>query len=244
MMNKSHLLKSLACYALLTASYLPTPVSAIVLVNMETDLGVIHLELYDDIAPIAVDNFLNYANSGAYDGTFIHRSIPGFVVQGGGYVFDPDDGGFFDAGTSHIPTDPPIPNEFNLSNTRGTLAMATVAGDPDSATSEWFFNVVDNSGTLDTQNGGFTVFGQVLGNGMDIIDAVNALQRCVDIAPIPALCGAFPDTPFIGYDGSGEIQPEHLVKIISITTVPIPPAVWLFGSGLLGLIGISRRKTA
>jgi len=215
---------------------------------METDLGVIHLELYDDIAPIAVDNFLNYANSGAYDGTFIHRSIPGFVVQGGGFVFDPNDGGFFDTGTSHIPTDPPILNEFNLSNTRGTLAMAKVAGDPDSATSEWFFNVADNSGVppngLDFQNGGFTVFGQVLGNGMDIIDAVNALPRCVDVVPLPAICGTFSETPFIGNDGSETIQPEHLVKIVSIATVPVPAAIWLFGSGLLGLIGITRSKKA
>jgi cyclophilin family peptidyl-prolyl cis-trans isomerase len=122
--------------------------------------------------------------------------------------------------------------------------MATAPGDPDSATSEWFFNVVDNSGTLDTQNGGYTVFGRVFGDGMDIIDAVNTLQRCVDIIPTPSICGAFPETPFIDYDGSVAIQPENLFKIVSITTVPIPPAILLFGSGLLGLIGVFRHKKA
>ncbi|MBT8122125.1 MAG: peptidylprolyl isomerase, partial [Gammaproteobacteria bacterium] len=72
---------------------------------------------------------------------------------------------------------------FSLSNLRGTLAMAKLPGDPDSATSEWFFNMQDNSVTLDGQNGGFTVFAQVQGTGMDIVDDIAALPICPDVAP-------------------------------------------------------------
>ena len=163
--------------------------------RIQTDMGGIDIELFDTVAPLTVANFMNYVNDGDYDGTFIHRSVPGFVVQGGGFIFNPDNGDFFGGGTTRIPTDPPVVNEFNLSNVRGTIAMAKVEGDPDSATSEWFFNLVDNSGNLDNQNGGFTVFAQVLGNGMDIVDAIAALPRCIDVAPSPLQCGNFPDLP-------------------------------------------------
>jgi len=139
----------------------------------------VYIELFDIQTPVTVTNFLNYIEDAAgqrrYDGTFLHRSIPGFIVQGGGYAYNPALGAFGPFSARHIPLDPQIVNEFGLSNLRGTIVMAKQAGNPDSATSEWFFNLGDNSANLDFQNGGFTVFGQVLGSGMTTIDSIAAL---------------------------------------------------------------------
>jgi cyclophilin family peptidyl-prolyl cis-trans isomerase len=166
--------------------------------RMQTDLGGVDIELFDSQAPLTVQNFLHYVNSGAYDGTFIHRSVPGFVVQGGGYIFNPANGDFFGSGTSHIPTDPPVVNEpdpVNRPNVRGTLAMARTS-DPDSATSEWFVNLVDNPGLDDPNNsGGFTVFGQVLGNGMAVWDEVAGFSVCSQVVLYPFECN-IPPSPF------------------------------------------------
>jgi cyclophilin family peptidyl-prolyl cis-trans isomerase len=150
------------------------------IVRMETNgLGGFNIELYDADAPQTVANFLKYmargaaSGNGGYDGTIIHRQIPGFIVQGGGYGCC-----YFDGNPVHIAIDPPVPNEFSpsRSNVRGTIAMAKLAGDPDSATSEWFINLADNSANLDFQNGGFTVFGRVLDRGMDVVDEIATLS--------------------------------------------------------------------
>ena len=116
-------------------------------------------------APLTVQNFLNYVNDGDYVNTIIHRSVPGFIVQGGGFTAE----GLAELLNTNtnpanaigvIPSDPPVVNEFSSerSNLRGTIAMAKLGGDPDSATNQWFFNLADNSTNLDNQNGGFTVF--------------------------------------------------------------------------------------
>jgi len=91
--------------------------------------------------------------------------------------------------------------------------MAKVDGDPDSATSEWFFNLDDNSENLDNQNGGFTVFAQVLGDGMDVVDSIAALQRCIDVAPIPQICGSFPDVPFTNAADADDFTNNGLINI-------------------------------
>ena len=132
---------------------------------MRTTLGDIEIELLDEEAPNTVANFLNYVNDGDYQNSFVHRSAPGFVIQGGGFTF-------VDAPPVRIPVDDPVVNEFdpNRSNVRGTLAMAKVGDDPDSATSQWFINLADNSTNLDVQNGGFTVFARVRGDGMAVAD--------------------------------------------------------------------------
>ncbi|HVU35747.1 MAG TPA: peptidylprolyl isomerase, partial [Opitutaceae bacterium] len=131
---------------------------ALPIATFNTSLGSFQVELRSDVAPLTVQNFINYVDSGAYDNTIIHRSVANFIVQGGGYSAD---GAPFAFNTppSHITQNAPVPNEFHLSNVAGTLAMAKIGGDPNSATSEWFFNLVDNSSNLDNQNGGFTVFG-------------------------------------------------------------------------------------
>jgi len=178
-------------------------------VRMETSIGNIEVELFDTVAPLTVDNFMNYVNDGDFTNSFIHRSIPDFIIQGGGFTFE-------NGAVGNVPTAPPIINEFNRSNIRGTIAMAKISGDPDSATSEWFFNLTDNSAILDAQNGGFTVFGQVIGSGMDVVDAIAVLT-------VWNAGGVFTDLPLIGYSGTGDILEDNLVMIYRIVTVSTPP---------------------
>jgi cyclophilin family peptidyl-prolyl cis-trans isomerase len=166
-------------------------------VLIQTPLGDIELEMLTEAAPGTVANFLSYVNDGSYQDSFIHRSVPGFVIQGGGFFFR-------DGSASAIPTDPPITNEFSVSNTRGTVAMAKLSGDPDSATSQWFINLADNSENLDDQNGGFTVFARVTGNGMAVADAIAALQRFNEGGP-------FAEIPLIDRDPGEVVTAENLV---------------------------------
>ncbi len=135
-----------------------------------TSVGEFTVELYPDKAPKTVENFLEYVNSGFYDGTAFHRVVDNFMVQGGGFTQD----------LKHKPTRPAIANEANngLSNMRGTLAMARTM-DPHSATAQFFVNVVDNpridySGDQNAQTWGYCVFGKVIA-GMDVIDKIRAL---------------------------------------------------------------------
>lgn len=149
-----------------------SPLSFATTVRMQTSLGDIDIQLMDTTAPATVENFLNYVTSGAYAKSFIHRSVPGFVIQGGGYRWNS-----VSNGVDNIPANGPVVNEFSSSrsNLRGTIAMAKLGNDPNSAASQWFFNLADNSANLDNQNGGFTVFGQVIGTGMQVVDAIAGL---------------------------------------------------------------------
>jgi peptidyl-prolyl cis-trans isomerase A (cyclophilin A) len=134
-------------------------------VRLATSMGDIVLELDKTKAPKTVDNFVQYVKDGHYDGTIFHRVIEGFMIQGGG--MKPD--------MSEKRTRAPIALEAHngLSNTRGTVAMARTAM-PDSATSQFFINVVDNP-NLDTYGGGYAVFGKVT-QGMDVVDKIKAVQ--------------------------------------------------------------------
>ena len=197
---------------------LSLPSTAAIDIRMQTDLGGIDIILRDDLAPLTVDNFLDYMNAASYDGTFIHRNIPGFVVQGGGYIYNPADGAFFGGGTSHIPENDPVINEAGLpgalSNIRGTLAMAKEPGDPDSAKSEWFFNTVDNSGDLDNQNGGFTVFAEVTGDGLDVVDNIAEQDVCTDVIGLGFLCqDPFRNTIFVGA-GDVNFLPDDMLLLV------------------------------
>lgn len=140
-------------------------------VRLETVLGPVDIELYDAEAPLTVANFLNYVNSGAYNGSFIHRNVPGFVIQGGGYTL-----GSAATLPTKVPAGPAVVNEFSAtrSNVRGTVAMAKLGGNPNSATTEWFVNLANNASNLDFQNGGFTVFGRISAAGMSVVDAIAA----------------------------------------------------------------------
>ncbi len=141
-------------------------------VRMFTILGAIDVEL-DYSAPVTCANFLRYVNEGAYDNSFFHRSMPGFIIQGGGFAVEHVES---DSYVRDIPTYDPIINEYSpdRSNLFGTIAMAKTDVGPDTATSQWFFNLNDNSANLDNQNGGFTVFGNVV-DGVDVLLALEAL---------------------------------------------------------------------
>lgn len=137
---------------------------------IETTMGDIKLELYPEKAPITVKNFLNYVNSGFYEGTIFHRVISNFMIQGGGFTKD-----------FHMKkTNPPIKNEANngLKNKRGTISMARTMH-IHSATAQFFINVADND-FLDhrddsIQGFGYAVFGKVV-SGMDVVDKISKVK--------------------------------------------------------------------
>jgi peptidyl-prolyl cis-trans isomerase B (cyclophilin B) len=138
-------------------------------VIMETSMGTITIELFKDKAPITVENFLKYVDDKHYDGVIFHRVIPNFMVQGGG----------FEPGMKERKTRAPIKNESanGLSNERGTLAMARTP-QPDSASAQFFINVVDNKflDRAQARDGvGYCVFGKVT-SGMDVVDKIKAVE--------------------------------------------------------------------
>ncbi len=175
------------------------------IVRYDTVLGTYDIRLYDALMPVSVANFLNYTNTDRYNGTFVHRSVSGFVIQGGGFFFDEPTNS-----APHISLSPPINDEpgggvAGPSNVRGTIAMAKSG--PNTVTSQWFINL-DNNSSLDDpsrSDGGFSAFGRVLGSGMDIVDAIAALP-IFDLDPDP------PDTP-------PELQ-RHTFDTVPLLNVP------------------------
>lgn len=152
--------------ASLTAQTEGEPVMAKPIVTIKTTLGDIQIELDQQKAPKTVENFLEYADSGHYNGTIFHRVIDGFMIQGGG----------FDKAMQQKPTSAPIENEAQngLTNQLGSIAMARTS-DVHSATSQFFINIADNEflnykGTTPSQYG-YCVFGKVV-SGMDTIDKI------------------------------------------------------------------------
>ncbi|ALF59130.1 MULTISPECIES: peptidylprolyl isomerase [Psychrobacter] len=138
-------------------------------VQLDTNMGAIVIELNEEKAPKTVENFLNYVKSGHYDGTIFHRIIDGFMIQGGG----------MDAEMKEKGTNKPVENEADngLKNDAGTIAMARTQ-DPHSATSQFFVNVKDNDflnhSGKNMQGWGYTVFGKVT-SGMDVIEKMKGV---------------------------------------------------------------------
>lgn len=157
--------------ALVTLSAADSSAQENPVVVMNTSMGEITIELFQDKAPVSVENFLQYVNDGYYSGTVFHRVIQQFMIQGGGMTAD----------LTPKPTRDPIKNEATngVSNERGTIAMART-NVVDSATSQFFINTVnnarslDNSGT-DARSYGYAVFGKVI-DGMDVVDQIAAVQ--------------------------------------------------------------------
>lgn len=148
-------------------------------VTVHTTLGDIRMELYPDKAPVTVENFLQYARDGHYDGTIFHRVISYFMIQGGG--FTPD--------MQQKPTREPIRNEADngLSNERGSVAMARTT-DPNSATSQFFINVelnadLNHTGKASSRAWGYTVFGRVV-DGMDVVDEIRLAETDANDVPL------------------------------------------------------------
>lgn len=171
----------------------------------------VYLKLYDDDKAATVSNFMSYVLDGSYENSFIHRSIPGFVIQGGGFRYDASSSDFID-NFSGIPNKASVVNEPGISNLRATVAMAKLSGQPDSATNQWFINLDDNSTILDDQNEGFTVFGEVMSNGMDVIDQIAGLTT-YDRSDIDT---AFTDIPLLDYS-SDPVLSDNLVQIIGVS---------------------------
>lgn len=205
-MNQSSIRFSAAIAAALLA-FVPHNAEATI-VEFQTSLGDFEVNLYDNTTPATVTNFLDYVNNGRFTASIYHRSVPGFIVQGGAFVYNQT------LPLDTVATNPAVNNEPELSNVRGTISMAKLGGDPNSATSQWFFNLADNSANLDVQNGGFTAFGEVVGNGMDVIDAIAAL-------PVYNFSGATAELPLRNYtatDFANGVDPNdtHFVIISAV----------------------------
>lgn len=210
-MRYKHPVKSMLAASLMSILALP---SYATIVEFETSQGNIEVNLFDNATPKTVANFLAYVNADSYNTTVIHRSISNFIVQGGGFTFD-------NLKLVKTVANAAVVNEPLYSNIKGTIAMAKLGSNPNSATNEWFFNMTDNSANLDYQNAGFTVFGQVI-SGMDVLTKIQKLTHCGE-------------TPFDNYtsaqcsDGSSIPGFENYV---SITNVAITDPVVDTASGL------------
>lgn len=208
-------------------------------VRIGTTTKPVDIALYDHDKPITVANFLRYVNDGKYAGSFFHRSVAGFVVQGGGFFWNAS------GQIAAIPTYSAIQNEPGISNLRGTVAMAKLGGDANSATSQWFVNLADNSANLDAQNGGFTVFGRVLGSGMSVIDEVAALPvynagSPLDQLPLKDVTGTTVQrsftvetsasvVPALSY-GANSADPDLVAVSVTGSTLRLTPSATRSGS--------------
>jgi MYXO-CTERM domain-containing protein len=187
-------------------------------VRFTTSLGNVNVRLYDSAAPLTVANFLNYTTSNRYNGTFFHRAPQDFVAQGGGFTFTPPNI------VNEVVSDPMVKNEPGISNLRGTIAMAKLGSGPDTATNQWFFNIEDNSANLDFQNGGFTVFGRIVGTGLTVVDAINALPTA-DLDP-NTNPGTFDQVPLRGT--SGQPLADRLVFVNTVSALNLPAGDYNF----------------
>jgi len=244
MKTNTRILMPLLSMLALVACLLPHKSEATI-VEIQTVLGNFEVNLYDNATPTTVANFLDYVNNGAYTNTIIHRSVPGFIVQGGGFHFD------LAWPATAIPANAAITNEPAFSNLRGTIAMAKTS-QPDSATNQWFFNLADNSANLDIQNEGFTVFGEVVGNGMVVVDAIAALQRFNFGSPfgeLPLISnnGGDPDVTSLvivtavivtdsTVDSAGAAGLNPTPNTLINQTPATPPAIGGGGGGAMGLL--------
>lgn len=193
-----------------------------------TSQGNINVTLFPGDAPLNVANFLSYVNSGAFNNSFIHRSVPGFIFQGGGYQWVSN-------APVAITTNAAVANEYKVPNTRGTLAMALLSNSPNSATSEWFFNEVDNSAMLDTSaNGPFTVIGQVAdAASLAVMDQIAAVPifNFTGSSYDPNSTGAFASWPLVNFSGTASVATANLVLITSISQAAVVGTGPTVGSG-------------
>jgi peptidyl-prolyl cis-trans isomerase A (cyclophilin A) len=202
------------------------PASADTIVTFTTNLGTFDVQLYDSQVSTTVANFLSYVTARSYTNSIIQRSTTYNpttiqIVQGGGFTLD----GYQ---LTAIPTAAPIPLEAGLSNLKGTIAMART-GDPNSATSGWFLNVTDNPALDD----GYTVFGEVIGDGISVIEAIGALG----VYNVSGTLGpTFTELPLV----ADVLEPQNLVMVNSIVAVPEPGTLALALTAMLLASGFRK----
>lgn len=253
-MNQRLNVRRLLVTAAISCSILLPSFARATIVEVQTNVGNFQVNLYDTGTPQTVANFLGYVTNMSYTNSIVHRSVPGFVIQGGGFT------NTFAA----IPANAPVINEPEFANVRGTISMARPPTGVNTATNQWFINLSDNTGTLDGQS--FAAFGEVV-SGMDVVDMIAALPRF-------SLGSPFGELPLQSDPGAAMIDDTFLVVVNAInvidmtvdsagaaglTPVPttagtIPPPVTppapaggggggSFGLfGLLGLAALNRRR--
>lgn len=182
---------------------------------------IVDIVLYDNNAPVTVNNFTNNIDTNVYKNLFFNRSIENFIVQTGGYSFDPSLGDFsyagndvFNGGLHPTQNNITIQNEFKLSNLRGTLAMAKPSNSVDNSSNQWFINLSDNS-FLDTSSEGFTVFGEILDSGMGVIDQISKVPT-YNLSTDIDYKAAFTDVPLNNITdatNTSDINNTNLIKI-------------------------------
>lgn len=186
-------------------------------VSVQTPSGTFYVETFDEVTPESVSNFLQLVEGDNYDNMVFHRLASGFVLQGGGFRFPADA-----SQISTVENNGFVVNEFNNwfnpslggleagtpLNVRGTLAYAKQAGNPNSATSQWFVNLGDNSANLDSQNGGFTVFARVLYDGLDVVDDLTT-------STVVNAGGVFDNLPVIDWQEGDTVERENLLQTTS-----------------------------
>lgn len=214
-------------------------VQASTIVSLNTSEGPIFVRLFDSFTPNSVDNFLSYAEPGRYEGTFIHRSPPGFVIQGGGFRLN---GSIFDADGIVTDDDIPIGDEPGLTNIRGTLAFAKNSL---GATSQWFISIGDNS-FLDDQD--FTVIGRVIVGTMVFADRINNLPLVdASVAETPSTGEDFDELPLrtslATVQENGDVTADDAVMVNGVTIFSFAPGDYDFDGDVdLGDYDVWKRQ--
>jgi uncharacterized protein (TIGR03437 family) len=201
--------------------------------RFHTTVGDIDVVLTPSAAPLTVANFINYVNAGAYVNSIFHRSVPGFVIQAGGYQLQ-------NGNVITTPTNAPVMNEFNVSNALGTIAMAKLGSDPNSATSQWFFNLANNGtngNALDTTNGGYTVFGNVTSATQKVMNAIAGVGTydCSGdggVCPLSSTNSAFTNLPVLN---GNYILVTSIVPVPTLTSPGFVSAASFAASNLNGV---------
>jgi cyclophilin family peptidyl-prolyl cis-trans isomerase len=207
-MNKNSRIKSIKHLAFGTSLALSTALmcttAQATIVQFDTVLGPINVNLYDETTPQTVANFLTYVEAGSYTSNIFHRSETNFVLQGGGYEYTAN-------GVVSIESNASVTNEPVYSNVRGSIAMAKLPNLPNSATNQWFFNLADNgtSQQLDFSNGGYTVFGEVADE-----ESMTVLEQIAELPHNFGFASPFASLPLRDYDASANQDPDETNFII------------------------------
>lgn len=186
-------------------------------VRVSTTQGNMDFILFNTATPATVTNFMSYVNAGRYTDVVFHRSMAGFVIQGGGFK-----GTGVGSNFTSVLTNPAVVNEPGVANVYGTVSMAKLGGDPNSATNQFFVSLGDNRANLDYQNGGFTVFGRVAGYGMTVAEMISNLQHDTYNLFLNGSTTAteFPNFPLNVTSMPSPMDQTKLVKMNSVTPIP------------------------